>query len=43
MQKAMPSVPILVCSMVGLLMTGSSSISMADLLAPPLDQIAAQG
>src|ERR1700738_3738040 len=40
MQKAMPSVPIRVCSMVGLLMAGSSSISMSDLLAPLLDQIA---
>jgi hypothetical protein len=36
-------VPILACSMVGLLMTGSLSISMADLLAPLLNQIAAQG
>jgi hypothetical protein len=28
MQKAMPSLPILVCSTVGLLMADSSSISM---------------
>jgi hypothetical protein len=43
MQKAMPSAPILVCSMVGLLMTGSFSNSMSDLLAPLLEQIAAGG
>src|SRR6266851_10372460 len=43
MQKAMPSVPIRVCSMVGLLMAGSLSILVSDVLAPLLDQIAAQG
>jgi hypothetical protein len=43
MQKAMPSVPIRVCSMVGLLMAGSLSIMMSDVLAPLLDQIAAWG
>jgi hypothetical protein len=41
MQKAMPSLPILVCSTVGLLMAGS--FDFGDLLAPLLDQIAAQG
>jgi hypothetical protein len=40
MQKAMPSLPILVCSGLGLLMAGSSSIWMADLLAPLLDEFA---
>jgi hypothetical protein len=39
MQKAMPSVPIRVCSMVGLLMAGSLSIPMSDVLAPLLNQI----
>ena len=43
MQKAMPSVPIRVCSTVGLLMAGSLRISMSGLLAPLLDQIAARG
>src|ERR1700682_3575692 len=40
MQKAMPSVPIRVCSMVGLLMAGSfSGYSLTcGLLAPLLDQ-----
>jgi hypothetical protein len=33
-------VPIRVCSMVGLLMAGSLSISMSDVVAPLLDQIA---
>jgi hypothetical protein len=41
MQKAMPSLPILVCSTVGLLMAGSFD-SISGLLAPLLDQIAAQ-
>src|ERR1700681_3005351 len=43
MQKAMPSVPIRVCSMDGLLMAGSLSDSTFDVLRPLLDQIAAQG
>src|SRR5258708_17511583 len=42
MQKAMPSVPIRACSTVGLLMAGSLS-DLLGLLAPLLDQIAAQG
>jgi hypothetical protein len=41
MQKAMASVPIRVCSMVGLLMAGSLSILMRNVLAPLLEQIAA--
>src|SRR5450631_1366270 len=45
MQKAIPSVPIRVCSMVGLLMAGSFSnyarISLSAFSAPLLDQIAA--
>src|ERR1700738_70306 len=40
-QKAMPSAPIRVCSMVGLLMAGSLSDSMSDLLAPLLDEFPA--
>src|SRR4051794_38498067 len=43
MQNAMPSLPILVCSMVGLLMAGSLSDSLCDVLAPLIDQIAADG
>src|ERR1700686_3595973 len=42
MQNAMASAPIRVCSTVGLLMAGSFD-SISDLLAPLLDQIAAQG
>jgi hypothetical protein len=34
----MPSLPILACSTVGLLMAGSLSISISDLLAPLLDE-----
>src|SRR5260370_40707458 len=45
MQKAMPSVPILVCSTLGLLMAGSLTgyRLMSVLLAPLLDQIAGCG